>query len=421
MPAAQTIPRRESQLSDETRKRLRQAHAEAIERLTAAEAMTLRGMRGPVKDAADRLVAALVENADDQAAVQRRAAVAVLEQQRRLREEFSQATQLGRYRSRILAQGQVEGELAATQGYLQRIGSEQRVPMAIPAEDAPELVQEDAAESQIAADSMAAAFGASALGALMLWRRKGSRARALAPALRRLPRGLDARVRRHAATQAVRAYEVGRDAAWPLARAPKLPPAWPADWKRALNRQSVRVLRLPFPTPSEARDFEPEPEIGLPYGWQTGIFEVWSAILDNATCPICHGLDGNMVPKGKEFDGGYRPEVHNHCRCVIVTAFIPESQRARLPGMQIDYQALKADVREWFTAEGGTQLGRRHAAGFVRDTMARTGSPEALSRRLLDSPGSYVDGRYRAGATGTAAGRLRPEAVLRQIPGQPGR
>jgi hypothetical protein len=404
------IPRRESQLSDETRRRLRQQHADAIERMTAAESMVLRGMRTPVQDASDRLLAALAELADDPVQAQRRSGQSIREQQERLRREFAEATRLGRYRSRILAQGQVTGELAAVQGYLERIGSEQRVPLPIPAEDAPELADEDASDAQVAADGMSAAWGAAALGAIVLWRRQGAQARRLAPALRALPRALDGRVRRHAATQAVRAYDIGRAEAWPVLRAPRLPPGWPPDWKRGLRAPEPR--RLPRFEP--AVEFEPETEIGLPYGWTAGLFEIWSAILDNKTCPICHKLDGTMVPKGKEFPGGYRPGFHANCRCIIVSSFIPESQRARLPGMQIDYHELKEDVKEWFLAEGGPQLGRRHAAGFVRDTMQRTGSPEVLGRKLLDSPGNYVDGRYAAGVQNRRA--LRPEPVLRQIP-----
>jgi hypothetical protein len=372
--------------------------------------MTLQGMRRPVQDAADRLLAGLIEATGDPRLVQSRGVQAVREQQARLREEFAAATALGRYRSRILAQGQVAGELAAVQGYLDRIGSKQRVPLALPAEQSPDLALEDASEAQVAGDGMSAAWGAAALGALMLWRRGGARAAALAPALRGLPRGLDGRIRRHAASQAVDAYEAGRGAAWPLSRAPMLPPGWPADWKRGLRLQSARMLRLPYPEPQESLDVEPETEIGLPYGWQAGIFEVWSAILDAKTCPICSGLDGTMVPKGKAFPGDYRPKVHPFCRCAIVTTFIPESQRARLPGMQLDYQELKADVADYFRGADRSILGRRHAAGFVRDTMQRTGSPEALTRRF-QRPQDYVDRRYRPGSRM----RLRPEPVTRQI------
>jgi hypothetical protein len=370
--------------------------------------MTLRGMRQPVQDASDRLLAVLADAMGDPAAVQRRSSQAVLEQQDRLRQEFAAATELGRYRSRILAQGQVAGELAAIQGTLEQIGSEQRVPLALPAQDSPELALEDAAESQVAADSMSAAWGAAALAALMLWRRKGARARKLAPAVRRLPLTLQGRLRRHAATQAVAAYEVGRDAAWPLSRAPRLPPGWPDDWKRALRLDTAKALRLPVLEPVESTTVTPETEIGLPHGWQAGVFQVWSAVLDSKTCPVCFGLDGTMVPKGKQFPGGHSPPVHNFCRCVVVSAFIPESLRARLPGMQIDYQQLKADVAEYFQGAGPEIMGKRQAGAFIRDTMQSTGSPETLTRRFMRRD-DRLEQRYR----------LRPEPVLRQIPLRP--
>jgi hypothetical protein len=427
------VPRRRAQLSEETQRRIRAQHEDAIERLVAAEALMLRVMRETVQDATSRLVADLAGLEGDPAAVRRLMFDRVQAHQVKLRTDFAGAARIGRLRAKVLANGQVKSELAGIQGWLKAAGSRLRVPEPLDVTADEELAAQDVAESSMAGDSMAGAWSAAALAALMLWLRRGAQRAQMLGSVRGLPTAVDGRVTAHAASHAVDAYEAGRAASWPVKRAPVTPSVWPKTWKqaaaseaRAAVRQGLespaRIRRLPPVSPTgepvildpSGKRAEPEPDVGLPHGWQAAVFDIWSAILDGKTCPICSGLDGTMVPRGQQFPGGYRPKVHVRCRCEIVSTIIPEALQARIPGVQIDYEGLKADVADYFKGARRDLVGKRHAAEFVRESMAATGgSSEVLLRRFSQRGADvYVDKRY---AAKRARQRLRPEPVTRQI------
>jgi MYXO-CTERM domain-containing protein len=391
MPVRPDRPTHETQLSPETRERLTAQHAEAIQRMTAAEAMTLAEMRQAIQDANDRLLAQTVEHADEPEAAQAAGRAAIRRIQGQLRMDFSRATSRSRRRARELSQGQVASELGAVQAWLDRAGSRERVPD--PERTEGDAAQEDldAIQSESAADSMSAAWALLALGVLFRWRRRGSRKRELAPALRGLKVGADGRIRRHAAWQAVDAYEVEHAAAWPSLvgpRAVRLPPAvrplprypgLPLAIRRELRRAELEAEA------EVRRILIPEPPVALPHGWRSGVMDVWSAILDGKTCPICSGLDGEMVPHGKPFPGGYKPAVHAHCRCVVITAFIPEAVAARLTSREAE-KAVKSEIRDHFRGAKLEELELRRAEGMIK------GSGTAVSRQM---GGAYRQARER--------------------------
>jgi hypothetical protein len=132
------------------------------------------------------------------------------------------------------------------------------------------------------------------------------------------------------------------------------------------------------------------PEQGLPYGWASGLFDIWSAYLDRKTCtpaerdPNCWEFDGQMVPTGKLFPGGVTTPLHPFCRCTIITKLVPRAFANRLPGVQIDYAALKEDIQAFMREERTVDLfGKRHAQEFLELSFKKT-SPEALAKKLAE-------------------------------------
>jgi hypothetical protein len=112
--------------------------------------------------------------------------------------------------------------------------------------------------------------------------------------------------------------------------------------------------------------------------------------------------DGRMTPILQRSSVDWQL-AHLNCRCVRLTVTIPEAARRKLPGMQIDYQQLKEDVRDYFRGRNLTQVkGVRHAESYITGTLQET-SPETLTRMLREQ-------RYTVGSTGRDPGLdvLRP-------------
>lgn len=117
-----------------------------------------------------------------------------------------------------------------------------------------------------------------------------------------------------------------------------------------------------------------------------GVFRVWSAILDRKTCPVCFGLDGQTVPLGQRFTGDQEPPAHPRCRCFDVRLFIPEAVQRKLPGIDIDYEQLKAEIRDDIRSIDVRSIAsERHAVPYIRDSLKRS-SPETMTNRLLQRP-----------------------------------
>jgi SPP1 gp7 family putative phage head morphogenesis protein len=204
----------------------------------------------------------------------------------------------------------------------------------------------DAFETDRATASIRAAWSSAANQQVLRWERSGHGVVELPGYLLRTSQILGAAVDRHAAWQAVEAYAREHEETW-----------------RAVAET-------------------PETEEGLPHGWQESVYRVWSAILDRRTCPVCHDLDGEMVPMGKRFTGKQEPPVHGNCRCIVVTMTVPEELRKRLPGIEIDYSEMKTDVADYFRGAKLSDLrGVRHAESYIREALEKT-SPVALTRRL---------------------------------------
>jgi hypothetical protein len=406
-------------LSPETRRQIQAQHADAVQRLLQAEALTEATLTEAVEDATRRLVDAVVAAAPtDEERGSRVARQAIREQTARLQETFAAAVVESRKETRKLSDGQVALEMGLLAAAL--AGQELDEPNPDPAVRVDD--SSDSSWAVIAAGSMAAAWGAAALSSLNRWRREGAKPAELPRTLRRAAATVTPRIRRHAVTQAADVYNEHHQAKWQAAvkqrpepslvphRPPVVSPA-PPQLPRDLGpyrTAPAEARRGEFPGPvvdTEGLDVEDiETEQGLPYGWQSVVYDVWSAVLDRKTCPICFKVDGSMVPPGREFPDTVagRPPEHPHCRCVIVSCIIPEALRKRLPGMQIDYAELKDDIREYFQGASLKSLseGKRHALGYIQDTIGgrsfsgRPGtSPEALTRRLQNRRGYRVNPR----------------------------
>jgi hypothetical protein len=390
-------------LTARTRKRLGAQAQDAAERLIAAEAMALDGLWRPAESATARLVARLVgvEGAD----ADRLALGAVLEESRRLEDELKGAVVLARFRARTLSERAVDGELSVIRSWSEREGAGAVVPEPRP-EPEPER---DLLAAALVAASVVAAFRSRATSALGK-REPGQRAaEALGAAFP------EAKLRLNASVLAAEAYQAGRAAAWQSVLAQTRDP-----YRAAAPAPAEPVPPLPGGGGAPPRAMPPdtrEPETRLPYGWLAGTFRVWSAILDRRTCPVCSSADGTMVPVGAPWPEGRTVPLHTRCRCVELTVFVPEAHAAKLPGMQLDYDALKADVRDYFRGSSlNVAEGRRHVGGFIRDTMDE-GSPKALTRRLYGDRSDYAAPPPRPNRSLSVEGRQIRRQIVVPAPG----
>lgn len=293
------------------------------------------------------------------------ALAAIVTGQHFLVQRFGAATEQARIASRVIARTQIKWEVRAVNHYIQEAGTDEQPLEQVSAEGG---AQVDAAAGHQTGMSMAAAWGQSALAALHAWRRTGADPASLPSAALPASPSIEHRVERHAVTQALDAYndEIRH------------------VWKR---------LAL------DDGDGDDESEEGLPYGWRHATFRVWSAILDRKTCKRCFALDGDMVPVGKDFDGGATAPLHPLCRCDELTVVIPEAVQKKLPGVQIDYRQLKADVKDYFMTEDLETLGRRHIGDYLEKAVtgarAKTSPETLLSKFHSRDTRGYLDPNQR--------------------------
>jgi hypothetical protein len=127
----------------------------------------------------------------------------------------------------------------------------------------------------------------------------------------------------------------------------------------------------------------PEPsDLGAPLGPQRpgpGLFKVWSAILDRATCPACFRADGEIVEAHVAFTAGEMP-LHPHCRCLVEHVIV--SKPERLEDIAIDYDLFKQELRDVIRER--REISDRHALSFASDSLGESRSPLALTRRFYD-------------------------------------
>lgn len=258
--------------------------------------------------------------------------------------EFGIATERARQTSRVIARTQVRFETHAVNNYIDSAQTGERHLEPVSADGGAAV---DAAAAHQTGMAMASIWGHTALAAIHSWKRQGADPGTLPSAVNAQSPVVEQRVERHAVTQSLDAYNDEVRTAW------------------------KRLVREP----------DEEPEQGLPHGWREVTFRVWSAILDRKTCRRCFALDGEMVPVGKEFTEGANTPLHVLCRCIELAIVVPEAVRKKLPGVQIDYSALKADVKDYFRNEDLNTLGRMHIGQYLNDAVlgakAKT-SPETL-------------------------------------------
>lgn len=388
-------------LSRETRRQVEAQHADAVRRLVSAEGNALSLAVEAVEDATRRLVAAVVtKDIDDPDEAARAARRAVRDVSAHLGGSFAEALQAGRSGARAQARGQVELEVGLVTAACQWLGA---TPPVLPAGE-PDTSSDDV-WSRVSGASMAAAWGAAAIAAIGRWASGGRGS--LPQALQATPKALAPAIQRHAVSQSAAAYAEHHRALWNAVLA------------------------------SDIADEHPvEADLGLPHGWRDVVYDVWSAYLDRRTCPVCRALDGQMVPLGKPFmaagvshlvagKGIREAALHPLCRCLIITTVIPEAMRARLPGHQLDYAALKDDVSEFFRGlhPAAKEHGRRNALPRLQGTLAGQSysgkpgtSPEALTRALQrrqytlsGRPGARGQATTRAGRQVRLEGTYLPK------------
>jgi len=327
-----------------------------------------------------------------------------------LEDQFWEATTRGRMAARDLAQGQVASELAIVGAYGKAKGFGWTIPAAPKVWEA---VQVDELAATIATGSAVSQWASAMMLGTSLWGRDGGR---LEEALKRAGGTLSDKLVGHASYQAFEAYGHEHRSAW-----------------GEISRLRDEAARRTRPRVDEVTDSD----IGLPWGWTAMTFKVWSAFLDGRTCAVCWRLDAQMVPFDKPFDEDAQVPLHNRCRCAVVSMVIPEAMRRRLPGLQVDYGEIKAELRELIGARSPRgrmtpearnalaatnpvnvfQIQDRSALRYIRAVTqgpqgirpgVRQSSPEALLKRLNDMQKPAGRGsRFRSSA-GATRPRLYP-------------
>lgn len=319
---------------------IQEIHAESVARATAAEAIAEVLLLDALRESSDRLALEVAVSIGTTARLVRRRIVSLADD---VDQKIRRVTLEAREQAKSLARGQVSVELGrfATT----RDGAALLIPRA-------DLQEFDAFEANRVAAALRSAWATSASTQLRQWETRGEPDQDLTRRLRNTAEPLLPRIQTHAAWQAMEAYNHERDETW-------------------------RLL-----TEGGGGDGLVSAEPLLPDGWLDRTYNVWSAILDRKTCPVCSDLDGTMVPVGKPWPEGQEIPAHIRCRCLKVTIHVPDEALRKLPGIGIDYAELKADILEHFQKSKLTDLvGLRHAAPFIREAL-KTSSPETLTRRL---------------------------------------
>lgn len=345
-------------LSPKLQARLERQHRDAVRRRLLAEASALALLKAPVVAATGRLLAQVLASAKGTPNEVKRVALSTLRSSgEQLRVDFRGAVVAAREKARDLARGQVENETAPIRQWAKRQLQEPPPhPSNILGAHALEL---DAFEAERASASMATSWASAGANQVVKWQRDGSVIVDLPAALNITPH-LVKRIERHAVVQTTTAY------------ADEHRTYWDHVFEHASNDNA------------DAGGDSGEPN--LPYGWLPGVYEFWSAVLDRKTCQFCRGLDGVMVPLGKPFPGDATCPAHLACRCAVLSTFVDDALSKKLPGMQIDYAALQADVMDYFRGTSLTSLmGVRHTADFIEATRKKT-APQALLAKVRNRP-----------------------------------
>lgn len=308
--------------------------------LLASEEAARRLTAPVVTRASETLVARVAVQLGDQRATMRAAARGIREVQEQLQHEFAAAMREARSIAHEFAMRQVALEaepLVVTAAHGLSL---------TPALTVPEI---EAMWAEHAATSVARRFGSTAIAETMAWQKSKRGPEALPRQLARVSQRLEPERKLHAVTQSVAAYNEAKRDKWNELRADraKTLPGIPGDTEGKRGRGT----RHPF---------------------DDGMRELWSAILDTKTCPVCWKLDGQLVKVGDAFPEGARCPLHGHCRCNVVTIFVPEELQRYLASAELDYDAFKDDVRDYMgSRKFDVGEGVRHAKRFVDDMFEK--------------------------------------------------
>jgi hypothetical protein len=320
----------------------------------AAEDLARRHIREPIADATRHLIQRVAAESDV-ASVKRAVFGGVRSLTDALSSAASHAVETARGQARSLAGSQAAADLSA---FAKRATEHGFRVASHPLAALPALTttrEHDAAVSNQAALSLAHRWSSEALGNYVQWKRGAGGTDGLVRRLQGVGQrgGLDNLIETQAITHSVDAYADEHALTW-----------------RRIAEQIAGT------------DFGPTGEHIEPASrWGEGLYEMNSAILDRRTCGYCYDRDGEMVRAGNERDGARAP-FHVRCRCEPVMIFIPEAAVKAMPGVELGYELLKQDVREY--ARGSTLSlgeGKRHAQEFVRDALAGS-SHAALAEHL---------------------------------------
>jgi F like protein/ferric iron reductase FhuF-like transporter len=342
---------RTSKLSKEAKARLATLQDSSATLLIASEEAAHRLTTAVVDRNAQELVARVaMTGLDSPEAAWASVARNLRPLQAQLAAEFEQAMLEARSIAREFAARQlaVEAEPVVTAGYGLSL---------TPTLPAAEI---EAMWAQHAATGMARKFGAATLAETGAWRASGQPTTALPKKLGRVRDRIEAERKAHAVNQATGAYSEAKREGW------------------AKASKEARAKQLPG-MPSG-------PGSGSKHDWLQVVWQIWSALLDRKTCPVCWKLDGKMVKMGEEFPEGATTPLHRACRCDVITAFVPAELERYLPGTEDDYDALKADIADYMGSRRyNLGEGVRHAKSFVDEVFEQRGlSPVALTRRVND-------------------------------------
>ena len=306
------------------------ASEEAARRLTAPV----------VARASETLVAKVAVQLESQQAAMKAAARGIREVQEQLQHEFAAAMR----EARSIAQ-----EFAARQVALEAeplIAAGRHALVFAPALPAAEI---EAMWAEHAATSVARRFGSTAIAETMQWQRSRKPPAALPRYLGRVQQRLEPERKLHAVTQSVSAYnEAKRD-----------------QWNQLREGRAKTLPGIPGET-------EGKRGRGTRHPVDDGFRRIWSAKLDAKTCPVCWGHDGEIVKVDEPFREGANTPLHGHCRCDTSVIHIPEELQKYLAGAELDYDALKDDIKDYMgSRKFDVGEGVRHARRFVDEMFEK--------------------------------------------------
>jgi len=195
----------------------------------------------------------------------------------RMRPALANATFVGRAATRHASLIRFRAEWQIVRADVDALGLE-------PPADLPHLAlhgPEDQAQSNLAGQSLAAAWGHQVIAAVYRWAAKDDGA--LVDAVLSSEAATAPRLGRVASTETSRAFTDARDEGM--------------GWAAAEYGDST---------------------------WFPGLFKRWDATLDKRVCRVCEDLDAKVALYGADFEDGAEPGyVHVSCRCVVSTVFLP--------------------------------------------------------------------------------------------------